>query len=276
MSLITMPREMGSLGVEVAAEVAKRLGKSVIHHEISDQLANKMRLRKSHVVRFLEGKAGILEKMATDETSLSIYTADEIFRLAESGEVAVIRGWGATHLLNDVPHVVRVRVCAPYELRVTRMMERLKTDDRASVEKEIRLSEEAHTAITRRHFDLNWRDAEHYDAILNTERMSVTECADALMAMLKLSRYAQTTDSRQKLRDLSLAAYVRAALRNDERTEKLLITVTVTNGQAELSGTTEASASAESAATVAAATPGITGVSNKLQSRDRRFSRLDS
>ena len=31
--------------------------------------------------------------------------------------------------------------------------------------------------------------------------MSVTECADALMAMLKLSRYAQTTDSRQKLRD---------------------------------------------------------------------------
>ena len=75
--------------------------------------------------------------------------------------------------------------------------------------------------------------------------MSVTECADALMAMLKLSRYAQTTDSRQKLRDLGLAAYVRAALRNDERTEKLLITVTVTNGQAELSGTTEASASAE-------------------------------
>ena len=139
MSLITMPREMGSLGVEVAAEVAKRLGKSVIHHEISDQLANKMRLRKSHVVRFLEGKAGILEKMATDETSLSIYTADEIFRLAESGEVAVIRGWGATHLLNDVPHVVRVRVCAPYELRVTRMMERLKTDDRSSVEKESRL-----------------------------------------------------------------------------------------------------------------------------------------
>ena len=47
MSLITMPREMGSLGVDVAAEVAKRLGKSVIHHEISDQLANKMRLRKN-------------------------------------------------------------------------------------------------------------------------------------------------------------------------------------------------------------------------------------
>ena len=54
MPLITMPREMGTLGKDVAASIAQRLGKSVVHHEITDVLANKMRLRKSHVVRFLE------------------------------------------------------------------------------------------------------------------------------------------------------------------------------------------------------------------------------
>jgi len=66
----------------------------VVHHEIIDNLASKMRLRKSHVIRFLEGKSGILERLTTDKTSLSIYTADETFALAESGRVAVIRGWG--------------------------------------------------------------------------------------------------------------------------------------------------------------------------------------
>ena len=55
MALVAMTREMGSLGKDVAAAVADRLGKQVIHHEIIDNLASKMRLRKSHVIRFLEG-----------------------------------------------------------------------------------------------------------------------------------------------------------------------------------------------------------------------------
>jgi len=77
-----MTREMGSLGKDVAAAVADRLDKQVVHHEIIDNLASKMRLRKSHVIRFLEGRSGILERLTTDKTSLSIYTADETFALA--------------------------------------------------------------------------------------------------------------------------------------------------------------------------------------------------
>src|SRR5215813_5756503 len=139
MPFVAMTREMGSLGKDVAAAVADRLGKQVVHHEIIDSLASKMRLRKSHVIRFLEGKSGIWERLTTDKTSLSIYTADETFALVENGRVAVIRGWGAAHLLRPVPHVVSVRVCAPLPVRVKRMMERLHTDDRDFVENEIRL-----------------------------------------------------------------------------------------------------------------------------------------
>ena len=142
MPLLTMPREMGSLGKDVAAVVAARLGRSVVHHEITDQFANKIRLRKSHVMRFLDGTAGILEKLSTDQTSMSIFTADEVFRIVAEADVAVIRGWGVTHLLNPVPHVIRVRVCAPFDLRVRHMMERLHTKDQAFVEKEICLSDE--------------------------------------------------------------------------------------------------------------------------------------
>src|SRR4029077_18027564 len=83
MPLIAMTREMGSLGKDVASNLAARLGKPVVHHEIIDHLANKMRLRKSHVVRFLDGKANIWERLTTDQTSLSIYTADETIALAE-------------------------------------------------------------------------------------------------------------------------------------------------------------------------------------------------
>ena len=55
MPLIAMTREMGSLGKDVAAGVAEALGISVLHHEVIEPLADKMRLRKSHVIRLLEG-----------------------------------------------------------------------------------------------------------------------------------------------------------------------------------------------------------------------------
>lgn len=53
MPVIAMTREMGSLGKEVAKGVAREFGLMVTQHEIIDVLADKMRLRKSHVVRLL-------------------------------------------------------------------------------------------------------------------------------------------------------------------------------------------------------------------------------
>ena len=274
MPLITIPREMGSLGKDVAAQIAQQLGKKVIHHEIVDQLADKMRLRKTHVVRFLDGKAGILEKMTTDTTSLSIFTAAEVLRIAANDEVAVIRGWGANHLLGSVPHVVRVRICASFDVRVKRMMERLNTTDESAVEKEIRLSDEAITAITRRHFDVNWKDAEHYDMVLNTDRISIENCTEQVMQLAGSPRFAQTAESVKKLHDIALVAHVRAALRGDERTRALKITIEVSDGHATLSGIVETDASLKQAAEVAAAVPGIANLTNNLKEMSGAYRRF--
>src|SRR5258706_217750 len=117
MALVAITREMGSLGKDVAAALAEELGVALVYHEVIDHLADRMRVRKSHVIRLLDGSAGLLDRLTADKTSLSIFSADEIIDRAMQGNGAVIRGWGATHLLHDVPHAVFVRVCAPFELR---------------------------------------------------------------------------------------------------------------------------------------------------------------
>ncbi len=68
--------------------------------------------------------------------------------------IAMTREMGSLgkHLLRDIPHVIRVRVCAPLETRIARMMERLETDSRSTIVNEIQMSEEAHMAIAKRHF----------------------------------------------------------------------------------------------------------------------------
>jgi cytidylate kinase len=265
MPLIAMTREMGSLGKDVAAAVSARLGKPVVHHEIIDHLADKMRLRKSHVIRFLDGKASIWERLTTDQTSLSIFTADETLALAESGGVSVIRGWGSAHLLRPVQHVICVRVCAPMKLRVERMMERLNTSDEDMVVNEIKLSEEAHAAITRRHFGLNWQDPENYDLSLNTERVSIEECADEVMSLVKEPRFQETADSARMLANLALEQHVRVALRADAATAKMRINVSVNDGVVTLAGTLEPGLEAIDAERVSAAVPRVKQVISQLK-----------
>ena len=276
MPLVAMTREMGSLGKDVAAQLSERLGKQLVHHEIIGMLADKMRLRKSHVVRFLEGKAGIWERMTTDQTSLCIYTADETLKLIESGRVAVLRGWGATHLLRPVSHVVCVRVCAPFETRVERMMQRLNTDDRVLVETEIRLSEEAHAAITRRHFGLDWQQAENYDLVLNTERVSVARCVDEIAGLVEEPHFQETPESLRIFADLALQTHIRAALRADPRTSRMNILVNTAEGRVMLSGVLEAGLDERDALDVAESVRGVSEVESQLRSSSLPSYKLDS
>jgi len=270
MPLIAMTREMGSLGKDVAAAVSARLGKPVVHHEIIDQLANKMRLRKSHVIRFLDGKANIWERLTTDKTSLSIYTADETLALAESDSVAVIRGWGAAHLLRPISHVICVRVCAPLKVRVQRMMERLNTDDSDFVTNEIKLSEEAHGAITRRHFGISWQHSDQYDLVLNTERVSIGECADEVLALVNDPEFQETAESRQMLANLALESHVRAGLLADPRTSKMRIAIAADKGSITLSGLIDRDHEPIHASEVAATVAGVKDVKNQLKVRTSR------
>ena len=274
MPLIAMTREMGSLGKDVAAGVAARAGKLVVYHEIIEPLANKMRLRKSHVERFLDGKSGIWERLTTDKTSLSIFTADETFRFLRDGSTGVIRGWGAVHLLRNIPHVIRVRVCAPLETRVARMMERLGTDDRANVESEIQMSEEAHTAITKRHFGVNWRDPELYDLVLSTERMSVEECVDEVDSMMRKKCFQETPESIRMVDNLAVEWAVRSALRRDERTSGSEFTVEVADGVAKLLGVVDTLVESSAAAEIARGVEGVKEVDNQLRAASSSTSRF--
>src|SRR5262245_7028229 len=260
MPIIAITREMGSLGKDVAAALGAELKIPVVYHEVIDHLADRLRVRKSHVIRLLDGSATLLERLTADKTSLSIFTADEIIGLAASRAGAVIRGWGATHLLHDVPNAVCVRGGAPFELRKRRMMERLNADDAARVGAEILANDEAHTAIMRRHFDVQWTDPENYDLVLNTKRITVDECVSEVLALVRAPQFAETEASRAKLADAALTAAVRAALRRGHETRDARVAIQADGGRVTLSGagsTDEMLAFVE----VAAAVPGVRDVS---------------
>jgi osmotically-inducible protein OsmY len=116
------------------------------------------------------------------------------------------------------------------------MCERLGTSDVAQVAEEIHRNDEAHTAIVKRHYGLQWTDAEHYDVVLNTERVSVEECVEEVLGIVRSPKFAETEASRAKLKDLALSAHVWAALRRVPETRDTRATVSASAGVVAVSG----------------------------------------
>jgi len=264
MPLIAMNREIGSLGKDVATGLEQALGMKIRHHEIIDHLANRARLRKSHVISFLEGKQGLLERLRTDEVSLRILTADEIMSLAESGEPVILRGWGATALLKEVPHAVRVCVSASRRTRVRRMMERLNTDDEEKVEHIVDQNDESARAVMRRHFHSEPRDINEYDMGFNTDRVSVERCVDEVVKMVKSPEFSETSASRAQLANVALAHHVRAALRMHHSTEHCSVRVTADAGLVQLYGTVDYVEQSEACSDIAKGIKGVRVIENHL------------
>jgi osmotically-inducible protein OsmY len=106
MTVIAMTREIGSRGMEVAAGVAASLGLKMIRSEIvADRVAERLGIEPSVFIRYMEGSASLTERWHVNRRKLVHYTAEEILRVAQQGNV-LIKGWGAVTLLRDLPQVV--------------------------------------------------------------------------------------------------------------------------------------------------------------------------
>ncbi|MEO5881922.1 MAG: cytidylate kinase family protein [Caldimonas sp.] len=272
MTVIALTQEMGSLAKDVAGQVARDLGLEVLRHEVADHVSSRMHVPTSLIHRLREGKAGTIERLRADQESFAVYMTEEVLEVAARGNV-VLRGWGATCLLRRVPHVVCIRVTRPFAQRVAWLLERLGTDDVGFVEEEIRRSDRAHAARMHAQFGVTWGDPLLYDLVLNTDRVSIESAAEQIAALSRRPEFAATDASRAMLRNLALDARVRAALRADEATREVDVTVDSEGGRVVLSGIVLNAEERPAAERVARAVPGVAGVDNRLKvmARSRLF-----
>src|SRR5262249_21942149 len=154
MIVIAVTREIGSLGTEVAAGIAEKLGLRNVHSEIvADKVARRLGVAEELVRRHVDGSATSLDRWQVNRRRLSRYTCEEIIDLAHQGNV-LIQGWGAATLLRGIPQVISVRVCAPMDFRVRVMMERLGNSNGEAVREEIEKFDTARARVMRSLFNL--------------------------------------------------------------------------------------------------------------------------
>jgi hypothetical protein len=114
-------------------------------------------------------------------------------------------------------------------------------------------------------FGVTWGDPLLYDLVLNTERLSVDSCVQQIKALVARPEFAETPASVALLQNMAVQARVRAALRADETTRGVDITVESDAGKLVLRGIVADAREKEASGAVAAAVPGVASVDNQLR-----------
>jgi len=201
MTVIAMTRQPGSLGSEVANGIAGRLGLKIIHSEIvANNVAERLGVEESAVLRYVDGSAALFERLAINRRKFSRYTAEEILSIAQQGRV-LIRGWGAATLLRDMPHVISVRVCASMNFRVRVMMERSGAKNAEEVREHLERMDAAQARAMRASFNVEHEDALLYHIVLNTDRLPIDACVNAVCELARHRRFRDPATVRAELAD---------------------------------------------------------------------------
>jgi len=103
MTVIALTQEMGSLAKDVAEKVAADLGLQVMRHEVVDHVSSRMHVPTSLINRLREGKAGAIERLRADRTSLAVYVTEELLEVDGIEAVDIDLPTGAVTLTSAGP-----------------------------------------------------------------------------------------------------------------------------------------------------------------------------
>ena len=191
--IITISREPGAGGSEIARRLAKALNMDLIGGQIIQHVADSAKMSR-RVIESLDEK----EVTLRDTLLMSLFGENRpwpgeylqhltrvIGTIGAFGNVIIV-GRGANHVLPK-EKTFKVRIIAPLELRIKYFM-----DDRgykkAEAEQYVVKTENNRKAFVRKYFNSDVADPKYYDIIINTEKISIGQATESIISAFNQRR----------------------------------------------------------------------------------------
>ncbi len=262
MSIVAMSETVGSLGDEIGRELGRALGYEFADREIIAKAAERFGESVMDLAHVTEEKPGLWERFSDSQRHYLASVEAILFEMAARDNV-ILSGRGSTILLSKVPHVLRVRITAPERVRAQRV-EHQQGLTREAAADIVRQTDRERAARIKFLYHVDWDDPLLYDAVLNTERLTVERAARMLQDVLQAPRFATTAESAREVADLSIVAQARAALLANPVTRALRLSATCKDGHVLITGMVDQEEQRKAAQDIVGALPGVTGVLNEI------------
>ncbi|HSR57705.1 MAG TPA: cytidylate kinase family protein [Candidatus Binataceae bacterium] len=211
MALIVINQQLGSRGAELGEMAARELGYRFLgRSDIVSAAASEFNVEPSQFLIIDERQPHFWERSKADTERLISFLRAVAYKMMAQDRVVFVSSSGA-HLLPDNGCGLRVRVMASFESRA-RTSAAIEGLSQASAEKRVRDFDREVKARQQTLYGFDIDDPAIYHLVLNTSTLPL----EVLVASLKAS--AEQLDrrcdarAREEIRDLAVAAQVRAAL----------------------------------------------------------------
>ncbi len=218
MAIVVMSHQMGAGGPEIGMALAQRLGYRYVNQELLLDAARRYGLAEDRVL---------------------------------------MRG-GGQWLLRGVPHVLRIRIIAPFEYRVKQWIKRTaemtgETPNQRAAADLVRRDDTEKSGRMRYLYEVDIADPTLYELVVNTEKLKHEAVVGVAEGLVRRPEMATTDTGRQMVASRALASRVQVALATHPETRRYRITVEAHAGVVTLEGT----AALERAVEVARKVPGV-------------------
>jgi cytidylate kinase len=203
MAVITISRELGSRGSDIADLLCERLGYCRIDKAMLTQIAAeagvdvKAVLAKERAVTSrprlisdqmtsLYGRApsAFGRKGDLDDQTYARIVKETMERFAKEGNAVVI-GRGGQLVLRDWPNALHVHIYAPVEVRVQRLRDQRDISELEAKRRVSSSDEQKRLYIRNAYNNANWKDAKHYHLMINTGYIAPEVAADLIFQAAK-------------------------------------------------------------------------------------------
>jgi len=200
--LITVSREFGAGGSDLASELGSRLKWPVLDHDIVHRVAERLRLDDGTVEPFDEHPPSLLARIATvlivplpgmysfpaaDDVPSHDAIASATRRVIEDAAKSlplIVVGHGAQCIFEDWTDTLSVRLVAPLGVRLERIAARQKINPTLAAAL-VRRADEDRQAYIQRYFHRDWRNELLYDLQINTGGIDISEAATIVTRLVE-------------------------------------------------------------------------------------------
>lgn len=185
MAVVTISRQLGSLGAEVAGFVAQELGFTLLDRKLLEALLKDQGLSEAEVDEVDEEPLGQAKGSSADRQVYVDLIQALVLDLA-SKEDLVVLGRGGQFIFKGCPGALHIQLIASPSVRVRRIKERLGIDEAEALHL-IEESDRGRSAYISSHYGEDWRDPAHYDLVIRTDTLSLEEAAALILKAVEVT-----------------------------------------------------------------------------------------
>lgn len=201
-TIITINRECGSEGREIARRLGEILGLKVYDKAILEAIRDKYNLDEKEIQRIKSKKISFWDDLSQFYRQFGVtsdsyqpenkkvtsrelfYAESQIMRNLARQESCIIVGRTGFHIFKDDPDAIHIFIIADRDIRIKNVADRFGMDEEAAA-KYVDETDNARETFTKYFAEVSRYDARNYDLVINVSRFTTETIADFLAVNIR-------------------------------------------------------------------------------------------